>query len=73
MKKLSINYLMDDFPESNKIEILCLNDINKDKVIDYIAIFQYVSELFLRDIYIAPEFILNSLNPESLYYDVLKY
>ena len=49
------------------IKNLCLNDFNKNKVIDYLAIFEYVSDLYIRDLYIAREFVRKHLSSDSLF------
>ena len=46
------------------IKNLCMNHINRNLVIDYIAIFRYVSQLFIFDIY---QFRKNNYN-SSIYF-----
>ena len=50
-----IKNLLDSFynlKQSDELFIknLCLNDVNKNKVIDYLSIFKYVSDLYIRDL-----------------------
>ena len=49
------------------IKNLCLNDINKNKVIDYLAIFNYVSDFYIGDLYTARDFVCKHLSSDSLF------
>ena len=49
------------------IKNLCLNDINKNKVIDYLAIFNYDSDLYIGDLYATREFVLKHLSSDSIF------
>ena len=49
------------------IKNLCLNDINKNKVIDYLAIFDYASDLYIRDLYTARKCVRKHLSSDSLF------
>ena len=41
--------------------------MNKNKVIDYLAIFNYASDLYIRDLYRAREFVRKHLSSDSLF------